>query len=816
MLFLTLLEGRQAPAGAGARRSCATYGRIRTVVDGPGVDLLRHHRQRRRRRRDPAGACPRVPTSGLTARATAPTTSPPCPPAPTASVSTTTPAAGYLSEYFDNADHGEHGDRRRGDRRSDLQRQGRPARGGRPHHRHRHRRRRHPARGRRRRRRTATTATAGTTSTTSRPPATAPTTLGGLPTGTYRLRFRDYSAAGYLDRVLRQRRHGEPATDVAVTAGATTSGKDAQLALGGHITGTVTGTGGTPLEGVDVTAYRNDGDGWDYVDDRRDRRRRHLRPQQAAHRHLPPRVLRLLRRRLPRRVLRQRRHLDAATDIAVTAGATTSGKNAQLAVGGHITGTVTGPGGTPLRDVDVTACRNDRDGWDLRLRRRHQLRTAPTTSPACPPAPTASGSSTSRRRLPQRVLRQRRHRSRPPPTSRSPLGATTSGKNAQLAPGGHITGTVTGTGGAPSTTSTSRPTATTATAGSTSTTPTPPSDGTYDVGGLTTGTYRLRFRDDSGLGYLTEYFDNATSVDAATDIAVTVGATTSGKNAQLSTDATASPANRSPRSAAPPRLGVHADRDHRHGWNSVDDATATAGSSAAPRPSAGAHRRPTRLASPTTSARLVQVEVYDAATTGYRHRHGGLRGHRRRPRRRDHAHRRRPRRSPTAPRHDQRHPQGRRRGHRVPRHLDIGRNGLRLPVARRRHPRRRRHHRVVQARARRRRQGPRGHGHRERPGSHRRGRHLSGQAVAKGTLKATKKPKVTGKAKKNATLKVSPGTWSPHAKVTYQWFAGTKAIAKATTASSSSPARPSRPSRARPSASGSPSPHPAAPRVTTS
>jgi len=55
-------------------------------------------------------------------------------------------------------------------------------------------------------------------------------------------------------------------------------------------------------------------------------------------------------------------------------------------------------------------------------------------------------------------------------------------------------------------------------------------------------------------------------------------------------------------------------------------------------------------------------------------------------------------------------------------------------------------------------------------------------AVGKGTLKATKKPKVTGKAKKNATLKVSPGTWSPNAKVTYQWYAGAKAIPKATAA----------------------------------
>ena len=51
--------------------------------------------------------------------------------------------------------------------------------------------------------------------------------------------------------------------------------------------------------------------------------------------------------------------------------------------------------------------------------------------------------------------------------------------------------------------------------------------------------------------------------------------------------------------------------------------------------------------------------------------------------------------------------------------------------------------------------------------------------VAKGVLKTTKKPKVTGKVKRYGILTVSPGAWSPQAKVAYQWFAGAKLIAKA-------------------------------------
>jgi hypothetical protein len=55
--------------------------------------------------------------------------------------------------------------------------------------------------------------------------------------------------------------------------------------------------------------------------------------------------------------------------------------------------------------------------------------------------------------------------------------------------------------------------------------------------------------------------------------------------------------------------------------------------------------------------------------------------------------------------------------------------------------------------------------------------------VGAGTLAATVKPKVTGKAKKKAVLKVSAGAWSPAAvKVKLQWYAGAKAIRKATTA----------------------------------
>ncbi|MRR12080.1 carboxypeptidase regulatory-like domain-containing protein, partial [bacterium] len=86
-----------------------------------------------------------------------------------------------------------------------------------------------------------------------------------LAVGDYRFEFEDYSSAflgEWFDDVV----GGVwDATDVTVSAGATTS-VDASLTPGAHIKGTVTAlNGGAPLEGIGITAWRNTGDGWDWV-----------------------------------------------------------------------------------------------------------------------------------------------------------------------------------------------------------------------------------------------------------------------------------------------------------------------------------------------------------------------------------------------------------------------------------------------------------------------------------------------------------------------------------------------------------------------
>ena len=111
------------------------------------------------------------------------------------------------------------------------------------------------------------------------------------------------------------------------------------------------------------------------------------------------------------------------------------------------------------------------------------------------------------------------------------------GKDAQLASGSHITGKVSGPDGSGLGGVTVRTYQ--RSAGGDYWSPvwsgaqTRP-DGTYDLGGLRPGTYRLEFRADQG-GYVPEFWDDAASVESATDIIVGSSATVAGKDAQLAT-----------------------------------------------------------------------------------------------------------------------------------------------------------------------------------------------------------------------------------------------------------------------------------------
>ena len=188
--------------------------------------------------------------------------------------------------------------------------------------------------------------------------------IGGLHTGSYRVEFQDWSGE-YLDECYNDKPSLDAADDVPVTAGQTTSGIDAALAVAGHITGTVTGGGGA-LEDVSVAAYVSDGSGgWEQVSYastdasgaydlgglHTGSYRVWFSPEDQADYYLDE-------------CYNDKPTLDAADDVPVTAGQTTSGIDATLAAAGHITGTVTGGGGA-LEDVSVTVYEPDGSGgWE--------------------------------------------------------------------------------------------------------------------------------------------------------------------------------------------------------------------------------------------------------------------------------------------------------------------------------------------------------------------------------------------------------------------------------------------------------------------
>lgn len=87
--------------------------------------------------------------------------------------------------------------------------------------------------------------------------------IGGLPAGTYRVRFADvYMPPRHVTQVYDNVLTLDEGTDVPVTAGATTSGIDAAMGDYGRIEGTVTGAGGVAVDDIAVDVWEYSGSYW--------------------------------------------------------------------------------------------------------------------------------------------------------------------------------------------------------------------------------------------------------------------------------------------------------------------------------------------------------------------------------------------------------------------------------------------------------------------------------------------------------------------------------------------------------------------------
>ncbi len=362
--------------------------------------------------------------------------------------------------------------------------------------------------------------------------------LGGLAAGCYRIMFRDNSG-DYVSEYYNNAPTIDLGDNVFVRAGAPTTGVDAMLALASHITGVVRGAGpgAGGLDGIHVNALRYTGDGdwaWEWVNG----------VQTAADGSYDLGGLPAGRYRIQfsddsgnyvTQYFNNAPTIDEANDVAVAAGAWRYGINARLAPAGHVTGTVTDASAAGLGDITVQVYRDAGFGeWEM-VGDGAQTDVDGTYDIGGLPA----GSYRIGFWDQSNVYVEQFYNNKPNMQAGDDVvvtgGATRSGINARLALAGRITGRVTkefsswradvfvtayrytGSGDWPweqvSGTQTD-------------------ADGTYDLGGLLAGRYRIEFYDASGY-FVTQYFNNQPTIDLGEDVAVTAGGTRSGINARL-------------------------------------------------------------------------------------------------------------------------------------------------------------------------------------------------------------------------------------------------------------------------------------------
>ena len=359
--------------------------------------------------------------------------------------------------------------------------------------------------------------------------------IGRLSAGTYRLGF--HPDAGYLDEYWDDRASVELADDVVVPDGDSVT-RDAQLSASSRVKGVVTGPGGAPVAGAQVSLYRFDAGAGDYVVTAVAFTDGTGAYDLAG---LAPGTYRLgfadLSGALAPEFWNDKPTVAAADPVTVGTGVVLTGRSAQLAATSHLKGKVTGPTGTALSAADVTAYRYD----DTLLSWRPVAYASTDASGNYDLAGLGAGSyrigfSHSSGTYVAEFYNDKASVALAD-TVVVAAAASLTGLNASLATSSHVTGRVTSSATAANlagvivtayafdtATQTWQPVANTATA----------ADGTFDVASLRAGTYRLGYADPGGT-YATEFWNDKTTVLSATDVVVAAATTVTGRNAALAT-----------------------------------------------------------------------------------------------------------------------------------------------------------------------------------------------------------------------------------------------------------------------------------------
>ena len=329
-----------------------------------------------------------------------------------------------------------------------------------------------------------------------------------------------------------------------MAAGATRYGINARLVPAGHVTGTVTDASAAGLGGIVVQVYRDAGSGdrpWEEV----------VEQETAADGAydiggLPAGSYRIAfwdqSGVYVEQFYNNKMTMQAGDDVVVNGGATRSDVNARLALAGHVTGRVTqelgrtgaGASGAGLGGIYVTAGRNTGSG-DFPWEGVRSTETAADGTYDLGGLPAGTYRIEFYDDSGNHVLQY--YNNQPTIDLGEDVvvtaGGTRSGIDARLALAGHVGGTVTdasadglggiwvtavrpdGSGGWEEVWGTQTG-----------------ADGTYDLGFLPTGRYRIQFSDDSG-NYVRQYYNNKPTAELGDDVAVTAGAMTSGIDATM-------------------------------------------------------------------------------------------------------------------------------------------------------------------------------------------------------------------------------------------------------------------------------------------
>ncbi|MCP4701406.1 MAG: carboxypeptidase regulatory-like domain-containing protein [Gammaproteobacteria bacterium] len=190
--------------------------------------------------------------------------------------------------------------------------------------------------------------------------------VNGLVPGTYRIHFSPQGK--YIGEYYQDAPDRDTGTDVTVTSGNTTAGIDAQLAQTegqtGTISGMVTSDGTAPVNGVYVTAHRQEGTSWHWAASTISNASGRYLLQE-----LIPGTYRIgIQDKLNCGYLNQYYsdawHLDTAADIPLAAGETVSPDTRWNPVSGGISGVLSGADNNPLMGIQVSAWQQRSDKWN--------------------------------------------------------------------------------------------------------------------------------------------------------------------------------------------------------------------------------------------------------------------------------------------------------------------------------------------------------------------------------------------------------------------------------------------------------------------